>query len=94
MTPEIQRQFEMAVRVAESTGEPEHLDVDHCLARLKTMLAVLRRGSTAVGILGLARTDSAGRKDRAWLVQPWPGKDANHAATPTNSKFSAAPPFA
>jgi len=30
--PEIQRQFEIAVRVAESTGEPDHADVDHCLA--------------------------------------------------------------
>jgi hypothetical protein len=44
MIPEIQRQFEMDVRVAESTGEPNHADVDHCLARLKTMLVYCDEG--------------------------------------------------
>lgn len=44
MTPEIRQRFEMAVRVAESTGEPGRADVDHCLARLNTMLAYCDEG--------------------------------------------------
>ena len=44
MTPEIQHRFEMAVREAKATGEPDHEVVDRCLARLKTMLLYCDEG--------------------------------------------------
>ena len=44
MIPEIQRRFEMAARVAEPTDEPEHEEVENCLARLKMMLAYCDEG--------------------------------------------------
>ena len=39
MTPETQRRFEMAVRMTGPSDEPDRDAVDHCLTRLKTMLA-------------------------------------------------------
>ena len=44
MSTEIQQRFECAVRVAESTPEPGQEDVDLCLRRLQTMLALCDQG--------------------------------------------------
>lgn len=44
MAPEVRQRFEHGVRVATSTGEPNHEDLDRCLSRLQMMLGLCDQG--------------------------------------------------